>query len=382
MMRPRAIFRILAAAIVPVLAAAMALGEPQAQSNSADRYKKEIKRLEEGIAKSQRELDALKKEKGAASKRVAALDRKIEQRSALINETSRRMETLGRAVEESERRTQALTDTLTRLERGNREAVRAAWRNYRMRNTTTYILSSESFAEAARRIASLRAAGEHNIARMHTIAQVREQVQREQEELARQRTELAEERSRLDSERKQMRTDVKSLRADVNRLTTKEKKVLKAKKAQEAELKAAARELQKLSKGNRVGGKFSRSTRGLNIPLAGGRMGNNSGEMAEFVGKAGAVVRTVFEGKVLDVKRNRINNKWEVYIAHGEYITVYSELASTTVQKGQSVVRDQQIGTAGESLDILTQRSEGRIRFIAVSPDVNERLRAADFFRK
>ncbi|WP_279057433.1 hypothetical protein [Alistipes communis] len=38
---------------------------------------------------------------------------------------------------------------------------------------------------------------------------------------------------------------------------------------------------------------------------------------------------------MVDVKRNRITNRFDVYIAHGQYITSYANLNSVSVAKGR-----------------------------------------------
>ena len=63
--------------------------------------------------------------------------------------------------------------------------------------------------------------------------------------------------------------------------------------------------------------------------------------MAEITGPKGARITAIYEGKVVDVKRNRITNRFDVYIAHGQYITSYANLNSVSVAKGQTVAKKQ-----------------------------------------
>lgn len=70
---------------------------------------------------------------------------------------------------------------------------------------------------------------------------------------------------------------------------------------------------------------------------------HNSG--IEITTESGANVRSVFEGEVLNIQV--IGNTRAVTIRHGEYITVYQNLASVTVTTGQKVSTKQKIGTVG-----------------------------------
>jgi murein DD-endopeptidase MepM/ murein hydrolase activator NlpD len=55
------------------------------------------------------------------------------------------------------------------------------------------------------------------------------------------------------------------------------------------------------------------------------------------------VVRAVFAGEVASVQN--IAGSYAVLIRHGEYFTVYSNLRTVTVSRGQKVLLKQNIGT-------------------------------------
>ena len=68
---------------------------------------------------------------------------------------------------------------------------------------------------------------------------------------------------------------------------------------------------------------------------------HNSG--VEISTKPGSSARAVFAGEVLQVQVVSANNK-AVYIQHGDFITVYLNLSSVSVAKGQKVTIKQNIG--------------------------------------
>ncbi|MEG0499123.1 MAG: M23 family metallopeptidase, partial [Alistipes sp.] len=90
----------------------------------------------------------------------------------------------------------------------------------------------------------------------------------------------------------------------------------------------------------------------------------------------------IYEGKVVEIKRNRITTKYDVYIAHGEYLTTYANLGATTVEKGQKVAKNQQIGTIGSSVNIDTMETEYKLIFGIYAPTPSETMRAENCFRK
>jgi len=69
----------------------------------------------------------------------------------------------------------------------------------------------------------------------------------------------------------------------------------------------------------------------------------------EISTEKGASVRSVFEGEVSQIQL--IGNSRTVFIRHGEYITVYQNLASVNVSKGQKVSTKQKIGTVGTNFE-------------------------------
>ena len=71
----------------------------------------------------------------------------------------------------------------------------------------------------------------------------------------------------------------------------------------------------------------------------------------------GDAVKAVFDGEVTLV--SYIEDKQAVFIKHGKYFTVYSNLGSASVQKGDNVKTGQVIGKAG-----MNDEGEGQVEFI------------------
>ena len=140
--------------------------------------------------------------------------------------------------------------------------------------------------------------------------------------------------------------------------------------------------MRKLTKGNKEGASFSSKTSGLRLPVQGGRVKRYKGNMAEVAGPKGAQAISIYDGKVVEIKRNRITGKYDVFVAHGEYITSYANLGTICVEKGQKVARNEALGTIGSAVDIETMQTEYRLVFGIYPPDPKQTMSAANCFKK
>ncbi|HET7118613.1 MAG TPA: peptidoglycan DD-metalloendopeptidase family protein [Hanamia sp.] len=80
--------------------------------------------------------------------------------------------------------------------------------------------------------------------------------------------------------------------------------------------------------------------------------------------KAGAPVKAVFDGEVTLV--SYIDDKQAVFIKHGKYFTVYSNLASANVKRGDKVSTGQVIGKSG-----VNDEGQGEVDFILMKENDN-----------
>lgn len=353
-----------------------------AQMSKIDQQKKVIADLERSIAREEKQLSQLKKNKASVEKQVRSLTKQIEKRNALIRETTRQIKQLTAEVNASEKRLKSLGGQLSALEENAREIVRAAYRNYRYQNYLTYLFSAKSFSDIARRVAMLRVATEYRIAQIRRVSAVRSDEQAERNLLAKRREELSATKRRLDKQRTKLKADMAAAKKAINKMSSKQQSVLRSKMEHEEKLNNAIKQLRKLTKGNKAGASFSANTTALNLPVAGGKVKRYKGNMAEITGKEGAAVTSIYEGKVVDVKRNKVNNKYDIFIAHGEYITSYANLLSVSVAKGAIVQKGQRIGTIGSAVNISTMEMEYKIVFGIYAPSPDVKMSAANCFKK
>ena len=344
--------------------------------------RKVVEELEEQLARDELRLKEIKEDKSNALKRMRTITKQINSRNTLLSRTEGEILSIEKNI--------ALNDnmiTQTREEYDTErekyaEMVREAYRNHRQNNYATYILASESFTDIARRIANIRAVASLRAARLHRIDSLGKALEAQQTTLAERRHKLDSVKGKAVAQRDKLQKDVKSAQRTMNQLSTKEKAALREKLESEERLDAAIDELRKLTKGNKEGASFSRTTSNLNLPVEGGTVRRYKGNMAEITARKGAAVTTIYDGKVVEVKRNRITGKYDVFVAHGEYITSYANLEEVSVQKEQKVAKNGRLGEIGSAVNLQTMQPEYKMVFGIYSPNPKETMRAADCFKK
>ncbi len=353
-----------------------------ASEDKISKQKSLIESLERQVAEGEREVAQLRKSRAASEVEVRKLASQIETRNRLLSAQQAEERILRGDIAEADKSTAQLSAELTREKEYYADMVREAYRSYKSHNVLTYLFTARDFEDMARKIANLRAVAQLRELRMERIDSLSSDLSRQRATLVERQAQLAKVVSDLKSQKSNLERDVNSARRSISAMSSKERKVLQQRELQQRQLDAAVNELQKLIKGNRAGATFSAKVKGLDLPVVGGRVKQYKENMAEVVGAAGAKVRSVYEGKVVDVRLNRITGKYDVYIAHGEYITSYAGLSSIVVEKNQYVARSGNIGVIGEAVDIITMRSEYKIVFGVYPPTTKERLSASNLFKR
>ena len=353
-----------------------------AQNDKIEAQKRVIAALEKKIANEEQEIARLKKGRAATEERVGRLARQIESRNQLLEETEKQARLLRGEIDRTDSVAGDLGRSLDRNRTQYAEMVREAYRNYKHNNYLTYIFSSRDFTDVARKITALREVASLRERKLRDIEALTAEVRTEKETLDRRKRSLDSVTRSLSAQREKLQRDARNAKASIRSMSQKEKTALQRKIAQEQQLDVAIGELRKLTKGNTEGASFSAKTSGLRLPVTAGRVKRYKENMAEITGPKGAHVISIYDGKVVDVKRNRITNKYDVYVAHGEYITSYANMGTICVEKGQKVARNAQIGTIGSAVNVMTMETEYKLVFGIYPPNPGQKMRAEECFRK
>lgn len=371
--------------LLPLLTFTALLSVPcaTAQNNrKIEDQKRVIAALEKKIANEEAQIARLKKGRAASEERVQRLAHQIGTRNQLLDETEKQADLLRAEIARKDSVAGNLSYVLEQTRAQYIAMVREAYRNYRHHNYLTYIFSSRSFSDMARRLATLRATAALRERRLRDISTLAHRIRSEQAALAARKRSLDSVSRQLEAQRRDLENDARNARAEVAQLSQKEKNALQRKTAQQQQLDAAIGKLRKLTRGNTAGASFSNKTSGLRLPVERGRVKRYKGNMAEITGPRGAAVVSIYEGKVVEIKRNRITDKYDVFVAHGEYITSYANLAATNVEKGDRVAKNARLGTIGATVDPLTLETEYKLVFGIYPPDPAQKMTAERCFRK
>ncbi|MBO5877864.1 MAG: peptidoglycan DD-metalloendopeptidase family protein [Alistipes sp.] len=341
-----------------------------------------VEQLEREVAASEKALSAIKKDKSTAQQRVKSITRQINSRNQLLSRTEREIGAIERNITLNDSLIAKTNEQILNERERYAEMVREAYRNYKQNNYITYLLASESFTDAARRIANIRAVAVLRAERLHRIDSLSKALDEQQLSLTARRHSLDSVQRRAEAQRTKLQGDVRSAQQAMKQLTTREQKALREQMENEERLDAAIDALRQLTKGNKEGASFSRTTSNLNLPVVGGKVKEYKGNMAVITGAKGASVRSIYDGKVVEVRRNRISGKYDVFVAHGEYITSYAGLDNVTVAKDAKVAKNGTLGTIGASVNLASMTTEYRVVFGIYSPNAKETMRAADCFKK
>ena len=325
---------------VALVVAAIALATPcYAQSTKEiEAQKKKIEQLESQIAQRDREIAKIQKDKRSKNTRVQQMTRQISDRERLLRQTEQQMLSLQGEIKSKNHLIDSLDGVVARERELYAEMVREAYRNYRQNNYALYLLASTNFVDAARRIANIRSVAEVRKARIRLIDSLSDKVLRERAALNDKRADLEATRRKTEQHRDRLKGDVAAVQREIKKLTADERRSLREKVEAEENLDAAVAALRKMTKGNTAGASFSAKTTGLTLPVVGGTVREYKKNMAEIVGKKGSRVRSIYEGKVIDIRQNKVTGMWDVFIAHGEYITSYSNLTDVKVKVKDVVV--------------------------------------------
>lgn len=352
------------------------------EDRRVEEQKKAIAALEKKIAAEEAAIGKLQKSRKTTEERARRLARQIEQRNQLLTATEREASRVEKEVARSSHMADSLAQALEHNRQQYNEFAREAYRNYRQQNYISYILSSRDFSDVARRLTMMREMASLRERKLRDIQTLQQAVTEQKQQLETRQRELDSVSQKVAGQKKRLQRDATAAKQEIRSMNTKEKQALARKMEQEEQLSVAISELRKLTKGNKEGASFSARTSNLNLPVVGGRVKRYKGNMAEITGSKGASVRSIYEGKVVDVKRNRITAKYEVFVAHGEYITSYTNLGSISVEKGQKVAKNQPLGSVGAAVNVTTMETEYKIVFGIYSPNPKETMSAANCFKK
>jgi len=397
--------------VVAVLALTLMLAPFDAfsQSKSA-KLKNDKKKIETEIANTQKLLKQTEKNKNASLQQISVLRQQISNREALITTLNTEIFQLEEELALNVKLSQDLSKKLEYMKSDYSRVVYLAYKNRKLIDKVTFLLSSDNFSQMFRRIKYYSVFANNVKRQVELIEKTQEEIRAKNEEIVQMKAEklallegkeveikkLEMDRTATTKKAQELKQKEKQLASTLQEKQKKRKELdVAIKKAIEAEIVAAnkkkAEEAAKAAKAkankntsntssSSSSGKTSTKNEIVLTPdeqLVSNSFANNKGKLPWPVAKGAKVgdfgsyphpdvpsvmienrgidilvepntsVRAVFQGEVtgiLDVMGTKV-----LMIRHGEYLSVYQNLASVNVKKGDKVTTKQTVGTVARS---------------------------------
>ena len=347
------------------------------------------KRLQQEIVQINALIKTSAKKRANVLTQVEMVQLKMDRQDALIRLTNRQINRLTQEININLRNIEKLRTELTSLKKDYAEMVVSARKNKSTQNRLMFLLSSESFWQAYKRMAYMKQYAAYRKQQGEQIAAKTKALQQYTSDLVAQRKDkkqLIEENRKaqkeLDSIRKRQSSLVLELKKRERNYSAQIKKKQKQQEAIDKEIARLIREAIAASNkkaGTKTGNfvltpeakalaaSFASNKGRLPWPVEKGIVTQRFGTQRHPVVRtttiksngvslsvpAGASARSVFEGIVLNILQYKGSNPI-VLIQHGNYITSYKNLSKVYVKKGARVTAKQAIG------QIFTNKDTGK----------------------
>ena len=350
---------------------------------SLDELRKKKQKTNEQINYTTKLLDEAKKDEKNTLNKYNILNKQIQLRASLISGINSEVGVLADFIDQNAWLVSSLNSDLDELKKEYANMVVFAQKNQTNYSKLLFVLSSNSFNQAYKRMMYLRQYTEYRKRQAELIQWIRDLIQVKVKNLEKQRSakeNLLEskklEAERLDKEKKQQGVYLTTLQK-------KQKEIEKKLREQQRIDSQLTREIQQIideevkkarqsgktsfemtPEQKLVSGQFEQNKKRIPWPVERGVITDHFGVHEHPVLKniqvknngidistdQGSKARSVFSGEVSRVFVVSGGNK-AVIIRHGKYLTVYSNLVNVLVNAGDKVSVKQTIGTIGTDSD-------------------------------
>ncbi len=389
-----------------ILMFSLALSPSLAQnSKKVNDLKNQKAQLQKNLQKSQRDLDNTRKEVKKGQQQIKMLDSEIEMRVQFIHRTEDELDSLESMVDSVTQQIRVLDSVLQVRKQKYIKSLRMAQAYRNTNSTLLFAFAAKDINQMYRRLRYTREYATYQrtlgeqvqeeqiklLEHQNRLLELKGQVNQKMQSLIEERTNLirmqAQEQKNvgtLQTKEKGLQKKVKDQNAQIEALQKKidqqvEYEIEQARKKAEAEAKRKAEQAKKSGTSSssstatttspgkwltpedqKLNGSFESNKGRLPVPITGQYMisahyaSNISGSAnvtltnkgTNYVGKEGARARAVFDGEVSAVFS--LNGLKNVLVRHGSYISVYCNLSSVIVSKGQKVKARDLLGTVAK----------------------------------
>lgn len=322
--------------------------------------------------------------RGSVVDRIRILDRKQSALENLIALSAREVQFLQRQIDQSSNEINTIEVELKRLKEDYARVIQSAYQKKLEKNKLLFLLSASSFNEARRRMNYLLQYAEYRTIQAKRIEEKQLALQEKEKALQAQLVIQQEKITENQRQRDELERDKRAQEQLVAETRKQERKYRAELASREKERKRIDQEIDRLireaiARANREKAKKAKSNakdafvltpeakriaasfeanKGRHLwPVEKGIKSIGYGTYADklypslkhfnngvtIATASGAKARAIFEGEVMQIMSNRQGIKG-VYVRHGDYITMYYNLAEVFVSEGQQLEAKQEIG--------------------------------------
>lgn len=372
---------------------------------------KELENKRKAILEEIKQINSLlfktKKEEKSVLSQVEDLNQRISASENLIRVTNQQANLLTRNINENINKISTLRDELKVMKADYAQMIQKSYKSKNQQSRVMFLLSSENFLQAYKRVQYMKQYAAFRKKQGEGIRAKTEELQQLNSDLIGQKktkqkliAENEQAKKKLTQERKDQQDLVATLKKDESKFTTqiraKQKQADEIDRQIDALIRAAIEEANRIARekaarenankaptettkntvtkaskteefaltaeDKALAASFTSNKGKLPWPVVKGMVvksfgthqhpqfpnvtTNSSG--VEIATSDNAEVRSIFEGHVMSIQVIKGANK-VVFIQHGDYISVYSNMATVSVKKGDKVATKQTIGTVAKS---------------------------------
>ncbi|WP_339652845.1 peptidoglycan DD-metalloendopeptidase family protein [uncultured Maribacter sp.] len=364
------------------------------QTSEQKALEEKREQLQSEIRDINRLLFAEKKEKGNVLDQMEALDKKITVRQQLIRVTNQQSNLLNRQINTNIRNIGKLRQELQEIKDEYAKMIQKSYQNKSKQNRLMFLLSSESFFQAFKRLQYMKQYTDYR-------KEQGVQILAKTEELSRLNTDLNEERkvkevllAQNKKAKDQLFSEIQTQKALLGTIRKNETKYASAIDAKRKEARKIDQQIERLIRSaiaasNKKSGSTTKNTSKFVLTpeatIIANNFSANKGKLIWPVEKGiksqgfgvysdpvypgikhqsngviiatdeGSKARAIFEGEVIAILAVPGGNKG-VQIKHGNFISTYYNLSDLYVKKGDKVLSKEELGT------VYTNRNNGQTR--------------------
>lgn len=343
-------------------------------SQQKDYLEKKRKETLKEIESTQAILNEVNKSKSNSVEKLKLLEKQISSRTSLLNSLSNEIESKDKEITEQQILITAIENDVQTIKALYARLIFIAYKKHRKGNYITYILSAKNFGQAYKRLMYIKQYSYFRRKQLESINEIKTSLGIKKREL--EITKSSKQSLLKEKEKEIVKLDSEKLnqKSEFNKLVKKEgqlkkelaEKVKIANKLQKemeelVRLEIARRktEAPKAREDNRIlSGNFKENRGRLPWPTEKGVIVNPFGEQNHPVLKgvviqnngvdistySNAKVYSLFEGEVKRVF-SFLGANYTVIVRHGEYLTLYQNLAHVLVKPGDKIKSRQEIGS-------------------------------------